>query len=154
MLTSCSDESKPLSIRNYNPINIKNYESNKWKGEVLSSNKFEKFESPYWGLRASMIVLGANIKATDSVKDFVLRFGTESHESIQDEHISNYVSYLENNLGYKGKIKDTDLMNLLRLVIRFEGGHEAYTYYLPYVNTLEDLMREECGEDTLIQCIR
>lgn len=123
------NNTEPLSVRNNNPVNIKYTPHNQWKGSVYQSGTFEKFESKYFGLRAGVIVIQANIKATDSVKGFVLRFATEPFETEHNINIRNYIKHLEDVLGYKGKIKLEDTLKVLKVIIQREGGLKATEYY-------------------------
>ncbi len=120
---------EPLSVRNNNPVNIKYFKVNKWEGSVYQSGTFEKFKTKEYGMRAGYIVILANIKATDSVEQFVLRFASEPNESMKDVHISNYVKHLQKELGYSHKIRVEDTFKVMKVIIQREGGQRATEYY-------------------------
>lgn len=116
----------PLTIRNFNPVNIKHYETNKWKGSVYDGvGVFEKFKTPYHGLRASIIVVLMNVIQTENVYKFVERFATEPDEKVN----LNYVRAIERRLGYKGKIQVKDTFKVLDVVLLFEGGRDSQAFY-------------------------
>lgn len=128
-----NDKLSPLSVRNNNPCNIKFTPRNEWVGSVYKMGLFERFATPIEGVRACDKVLRANIKATDTVSDFVMRFASEDHESIQDKHLSNYLSHIEARLGYNSKIQDKDVADLMQVVVVREGGVEALRYYMRHI---------------------
>lgn len=119
-------EELPLTLKNNNPVNIKYDTSNDWKGSVYDGEGvFEKFDTPYYGLRAGIVVVMLNIMQTDSAYGFVRRFATEPNEVIN----SDYVRAIERRLGYKGKIKFKDTLKVLDVVLLFEGGKMSQVFY-------------------------
>lgn len=119
----------PLNVRNNNPCNIKYMKNNDWVGSIRKNGVFEVFEDQYTGIRACTLVIMANIKATDSVDNFVLRFATEPNESLESAHIHNYSRALKDMLGYETKISFSDIIDVLKTVVRMEGGAEASEFY-------------------------
>lgn len=122
------NQDKPLSIRNNNPINIKRFNSNNWYGSNYRQGIFESFISPEAGLRASLIIIGANMEVTKSVKDFVERI--VSKEAQND--LGVYTRHLSSTLGYRNKIKKQDRIKVLKAMIFLEGGNEAVEYFSKY----------------------
>lgn len=121
----------PLSVRNNNPINIKNLKSNDWIGEDSENRgKFEKFLRPEDGIKASLKVIKANIQATNSVRQFAMRISVEGEGLTK--HIDRYVLYMEKQLGYKGKIKMQDVPKVLEIMVLLEGGVVADSYFNKY----------------------
>ena len=110
---------------------------NKWQGSTHHKGTFEVFEDKYTGVRACTLVIMANIRATNSVDGFVLRFATEPNESIETAHIRNYSRALKDMLGYDTKISFSDIVDVLKTVVRQEGGVEASEFYREILN--EDL---------------
>lgn len=154
LFIGCSTDKKvqeqdgSLNVRNYNPVNIKYYPQNTWVGSIHGEGTFEQFAHPVFGVRAGLIVLSSNIKHTDSVAGFVLRFGTEPDEGLDSEHIVNYINFIKHRLGYAGKIQQEDLYTLMRAVVHFEGGKDSLRFYESIIEQFE----LSCSTD--IQCIR
>lgn len=146
--SSTQEQDDSLNVRNYNPVNIKHFESNKWVGSIHGEGTFEQFAHPVFGVRAGLIVLNSNIKHSDSVAGFVLRFGTEPDEGLNSEHIVNYINFIKHRLGYSSKIQQEDLYTLIRAVVHFEGGKDSLRFYESIIKQFE----ETCS--TNIQCIR
>lgn len=123
----------PLSVRNNNPINIKNLKINEWIGEDSENKgKFERFLRPEDGIKASIKVIKANIKATDSVRQFAKRISVEGEGLTK--HLNRYTYYMEKQLGYKGKIKMQDASKVLEIMVLLEGGVVADSYFNKYYN--------------------
>lgn len=118
----------PLSVRNNNPINIKRFNSNNWYGSNYRQGLFESFISPESGLRASLIVISANIEATESVKAFVERIVSKESSN----NLGVYTRHLSSTLGYRGKIKKRDRIKVLKTMVFLEGGNEAVEYFSKY----------------------
>lgn len=129
---------------NNNPINIKRFAVNDWLGKVEANRgQFEKFIHPSFGIRASIKVILANIRATGSVKEFVYRIAVTDEDEIQQKHIRLYVRYLELKLGYIGKIREKDVIKVLKAMIFLEGGTGAVAYFGEYLECkhLENLIK-------------
>ena len=119
---------------NNNPINIKKLKANDWLGSVKGSQgKFEEFIHPSFGIRASIKVILANIRNTETVRAFVYRIAMDNDDEAYRKHIKNYVRYLELELGYKGKIREKDVVKVLRAMIFLEGGNGAVAYFSKYM---------------------
>lgn len=119
---------------NNNPINIKKLKANDWVGSVKGSQgKFEEFIHPSFGIRASIKVILANIRNTETVRAFVYRIAMDNDDEAYKKHIKNYVKYLELELGYKGKIREKDVIKVLKAMIFLEGGKGAVTYFSKYM---------------------
>lgn len=131
-----------LNILYNNPINIKRLKVNDWLGSIKGQGKFEEFSHPSFGIRASIKVILANIRATDSVKEFVHRIAMDNLSESKQIHIIRYVVHLRNTLGYMGKIREKDVIKVLKAMIFLEGGTGAVTYFGEYLECkqLENLM--------------
>jgi hypothetical protein len=129
LFASLKISAEPLNVRNLNPCNIKHARSNKWLGSIRQTGTFEVFGTQYEGLRACTMVVMANIRATNSVKEFVMRFASEPEEKATDKHLANYIRSLEDTLGYKHKIRFLDVPVVVRTIIKMEGGAKASEFY-------------------------
>ena len=117
-----------------NPINIKRLKANDWLGSVKGNQgKFEEFIYPSFGIRASIKVILANIRNTETVRAFVYRIAIDNNDEVYRKHIKNYVRYLELELGYKGKIRERDSIKVLKAMIFLEGGQGAVEYFNKYL---------------------
>ena len=142
---------EPLNVKNNNPMNVKYLKANQWQGSVYTKEvgkQFEVFLDKNYGLRTGLIVVYSNMVQTDSVQNFVLRFGTEGNEGLFSKHIKNYIKHLEKGLGYSGQINKKDLYKLAKLIIQFEGGYGALKQYEDSLKLFE----KNCNLD--LQCIR
>jgi len=120
----------PLSVRTNNAGNIKYNKHNDWIGQTGSENGFAKFDTKEHGLRAMRIVVLKNIQATKTVNCFVMRYASEPSESLASQHLINYARTIKNALG-KDFISEEDLDVLVPLMVKLEGGQEAYDYFYP-----------------------
>lgn len=127
-LMSVSEEKQPLSVRNNNAGNIKYSVRNDWIGQTGENKGFAVFSDRSYGMRATKIVILKNIKATDSVEGFVMRYAAEPNETIHSENLRNYARSIESALG-RDFIKESDLEIVTKLVIKFEGGQKAVDYF-------------------------
>ena len=119
----------PLSVRQNNPINIKAIKANKWEGSTYKRGVFEQFSMARLGIRASLIVINANILATDSVEGFVRRIVTKEGKN----YLYRYTKFIQRELGYKGKIRKEDNIKVLKAMIFLEGGTVAVEYFNQYL---------------------
>ena len=130
LLVCSSASAEPLSIRNNNAGNIKYVPSNDWVGQLGSNKGFVVFDTKEHGLRATKLVIKANIRATRSVHCFVLRYASQPNESMANKHIQNYANAITKLLG-RDYILESDIDKLTPLIVKLEGGQEASDYFYP-----------------------
>ena len=129
LITMCSILlSNPLNVRTNNAGNIKYIERNNWVGQTGQENGFAVFDTKEHGLRAMKIVIKANIRATNNVDAFVVRYAGEPNETIHTQHLINYATAIKDKLG-RDFILETDTELLAPLMVYLEGGKEAYKYF-------------------------
>lgn len=121
---------KPLTVRFNNPGALKYNSDNNWRGSRYDGvGRFERFLTPWHGLRAMRIVVLKNIRVTNSVDEFVQRYARDDNQKRNDIQLVNYAKALKNGLGYSHKIKEYDIEKVLKILIIREGGQEALNYF-------------------------
>jgi hypothetical protein len=120
--------SKPRSVRNNNPLNIK--ESAQWDGEsALNVDKtFEEFTAPEYGFRAGYIILLQYLERGDnSIRDILAKWAPANTD--EKNHTGNYVDYVADKMqvSASGYISPAMLPELMLYMSEFEGSKGAFT---------------------------
>jgi len=144
-------KSKIKSIQSNNAGNIKTVVGTVWNGQInKNSNKFVEFSSPELGILALNKVLEANLTKVSTPKELILRYAAESKERTEYKrtgklpaNLLNYAKSVAKSQGIAnidGKLpKNVDMVKLIKVMIRHEGGKEASTYYTDKI--IKDGMR-------------
>jgi len=114
----------PLSVQNNNPGNLRLAGQ---PGAVEGEGGFAAFASPGQGLRAltRQVVLGTQTRDM-SLEDFLNKYAPPS-----ENETNKYISFVERQTGLdaKGKVPESRVPQLVRAIIRMEGGQEAIDYF-------------------------
>ena len=114
----------PLSIQNNNPGNLRLAGQ---PGATEGQGGFAAFPSPGQGLRAltRQVVLDTQTRGMN-LEDFLNKYAPPS-----ENQTSKYIAFVERQTGLdaKGKVPESKIPQLVRAIVRMEGGQEAVDYF-------------------------
>ena len=114
----------PLSVINNNPGNLRLAGQ---PGAVEGEGGFAAFASPGQGLRAltRQVVLDTQTRNM-SLEDFLNKYAPPT-----ENETNKYISFVERQTGLdaKGKVPESKVPQLVRAIVRMEGGQAAVDYF-------------------------
>jgi len=114
----------PLSIQNNNPGNLRLAGQ---PGATEGQGGFAAFSSPGQGLRAltRQVVLDTQTRGMN-LEDFLNKYAPPS-----ENQTSKYIAFVERQTGLdaKSKVPESKIPQLVRAIVRMEGGQEAVDYF-------------------------
>jgi len=114
----------PLSIQNNNPGNLRLAGQ---PGATEGQGGFAAFSSPGQGLRAltQQVVLDTQTRGMN-LEDFLNKYAPPS-----ENKTNQYISFVERQTGLdaKGKVPESKIPQLVRAIVRMEGGQAAVDYF-------------------------
>lgn len=114
----------PLSIQNNNPGNLRLAGQ---PGATEGQGGFAAFSSPGQGLRAltRQVVLDTQTRGMN-LEDFLNKYAPPS-----ENQTNQYISFVERQTGLdaKSKVPESKIPQLVRAIVRMEGGQEAVDYF-------------------------
>lgn len=114
----------PLSVQNNNPGNLRLAGQ---PGAVEGEGGFAAFASPGQGLRALTRQVVLDTQTRDmSLEDFLNKYAPPS-----ENETNKYIDFVERQTGLdaKGKVPESKVPQLVRAIVRMEGGQEAIDYF-------------------------
>jgi len=114
----------PLSVQNNNPGNLRLAGQ---PGAVEGEGGFAAFASPGQGLRALTRQVVLDTQTRDmSLEDFLNKYAPPS-----ENETNRYIAFVERQTGLdaKGKVPESKVPQLVRAIVRMEGGQEAVDYF-------------------------
>jgi len=114
----------PLSVQNNNPGNLRLAGQ---PGAVEGEGGFAAFASPGQGLRALTRQVVLDTQTRDmSLEDFLNKYAPPS-----ENETNRYIDFVERQTGLdaKGKVPESKVSQLVRAIVRMEGGQEAVDYF-------------------------
>ncbi|MGB1650948.1 MAG: hypothetical protein ACPHEP_07970, partial [Acidimicrobiales bacterium] len=114
----------PLSVVNNNPGNLRLAGQ---PGAIEGEGGFAAFASPGQGLRALTRQVVLDTQTRDmSLEDFLNKYAPPS-----ENETNKYISFVERQTGLdaKGKVPESRVPQLVRAIVRMEGGQEAVDYF-------------------------
>jgi hypothetical protein len=114
----------PLSVVNNNPGNLRLAGQ---PGAVEGEGGFAAFASPGQGLRALTRQVVLDTQTRDmSLEDFLNKYAPPS-----ENETNKYIAFVERQTGLdaKGKVPESRVPQLVRAIVRMEGGQEAVDYF-------------------------
>lgn len=119
-------------LRNNNPGNIDYNPINKWQGAVpydpAIEKRFCRFESPEYGIRAIMLLLGTYQQkyGLKNISDLISRWAPNN-----ENNTNSYIKSVSNSMNLSPKtvvnIKDkATLISLVKAIILYENGQQPY----------------------------
>ena len=120
--------SKARSVRNNNPLNIK--ESADWSGErsLNLDPIFEEFQSVEYGFRAGYIILLQYLERGDNTIEKIINKWAPSGTD-EENHTSNYIDYVADKMQVSplDYIAPSMLPRLMLAMSVFEGSNGAFS---------------------------
>lgn len=114
-------DSRPLSVRNRNPLNIRFNEGNKWRGQIGQSGGFAKFDRPENGFRAGVILFRnyREIHKLSTIEQIIGRFAPSIENPTE-----NYIDFVASELGKRrdSEVFEHEYPRLMIAMSTFEGG--------------------------------
>ncbi len=114
----------PLSIQNNNPGNLRLAGQ---PGATEGRSGFAAFSSPGQGLRALTRQVVLDTQTRDmNLEDFLNKYAPPS-----ENKTNQYISFVERQTGLdaEGKVPESKIPQLVRAIVRMEGGQEAVDYF-------------------------
>lgn len=137
---------EPINVRQNNPLNIRPTESHKqkWQGELASDTGYARFSTVPHGIRAAMYLLRISYfqrRGLTTVKSIIERWAPygDNHPS----SVVNYIKHVANDLGVLPEeplhinTNDKQLVDMVKSMGEFEGGHELPYDDIEYTKALE-----------------
>ena len=119
----------PLNVRNNNPGNIKDF-GVEWDGMIndpLTDGSFLKFDSPEMGVRALTKDLTNKMNRGLNTVGKIVNVYAPSSENDTDAYIDSVTQSM--GIGADDVLSEESLSDLIRAIIRQEGGDDALQHY-------------------------
>ncbi len=120
-------KSKPKSVRNNNPLNIK--ESADWDGErkINLDKAFEEYKTPEHGFRAGYIILLQYLERGDNtIQSIVSKWAPANTD--EQNHTTAYIEYVANKMQMSPveRVTPDMLASMMFHMSKFEGDNIGY----------------------------
>jgi hypothetical protein len=126
------------SIKNGNPLNIRDSKDN-WQGMkgVDKNTNFVQFDNFNDGLRAGIktIQTNRNKRKNNTIEKLIKRWAPESDGNNTKEYIKTVAK--EAGIPANEVIKDENMFDIIKAMIKVEGGRDALKYYT------DDMIKKE-----------